>query len=79
MGAIGLFFGWRQIIIVSLIGFLLGAIIGIILMVINKKKSGDYMPFGPFLVMGALITMFVPFKILLTIMFKIFTLGTWKN
>ena len=79
MGAIGLFFGWRQIIIISLIGFLLGAIIGIALMILKKKNSGDYIPFGPFLAIGAFITIFVPFEILVVIMMKIFTLGTWNN
>ena len=79
MGAIGLFFGWRQIIIISLIGFLLGALIGIALMILRKKNSGDYIPFGPFLVMGAYITMIVPFEILVVIMMEIFTLSTWNN
>ncbi len=62
MGAIGLFFGWRQIIIISLIGFLIGAIIGIALMILKRKSSGDYIPFGPFLVLGAIITICVPLK-----------------
>ena len=53
MGSLGLFFGWRTVIIVSLISFLLGAIIGIIYMIIKKKKKHEYIPFGPFIVISA--------------------------
>lgn len=78
MGGLGLFFGWRTIIIVSLIAFLLGAIIGIILMIAKKKKSEEYMPFGPFIVISTLVAIFAPFDLLLFIVLKIFTLGTYN-
>ena len=79
MGGLGLFFGWRTIIIISLIAFLLGAIIGIALIAIKRKESGEYIPFGPFIVAGALIAIIVPFNILLIVLLKIFTLGTLKT
>lgn len=79
MGALGLFFGWQTIIIISLIAFLMGAIVGIILILFKKKTSDDYMPFGPFIVVATFIAMFVPFDILLIAMLKIFTLGTYKG
>ncbi len=78
MGALGLFFGWRTIIIISLIAFLLGAIIGVALMLAKRKKGDEYIPFGPFIVIATIIAMFVPFKILLIAMLKIFTLGTYS-
>ena len=78
MGALGLFFGWRSIIIVSLIAFLLGAIIGIFLIIFKRKKTDDYMPFGPFIVIAALITIYIPFNILMVALLKIFTLGSYK-
>lgn len=77
MGALGLFFGWRTIIIISLIAFLLGAIIGVALIICRKKKGEEYIPFGPFIVLATIIAIFVPFDILLFIMLKIFTLGTY--
>jgi len=77
MGGLGLFFGWRTIIIISLIAFLLGAIVGITLMLRKKKKSDEYIPFGPFIVISAVIAMFVPFKLLLIATLNIFTLGTY--
>ena len=79
MGGLGLFFGWRTIIIISLIAFLLGAIVGIALMLRKKKKSDEYIPFGPFIVISAVIAMFVPFKLLLIATLNIFTLGTYSR
>lgn len=79
MGGLGLFFGWRTIIIISLIAFLLGAIVGITLMLRKKKKSDEYIPFGPFIVISAIIAMFVPFKLLLIATLNIFTLGTYSR
>lgn len=78
MGGLGLFFGWRTIIIIALIAFLLGAIIGIALMIMKRKTGNQYIPFGPFIVIATIIAMIVPFNILSFILLKIFTLGTYK-
>ena len=60
MGALGLYFGFANIIIVALISFLIGAILSILLILLRIKKMDEYIPFGPFIVIGALITIFVP-------------------
>ncbi len=78
MGALGLFFGWKKIIAVSLIAFLIAAIISIILLASRKKKTDEYIPFGPFIVISAFIVVLVPFDILLICLLKIFTLGMAK-
>ena len=49
MGALGLFFGWVNMIIISLIAFLLGAIISIILLITKIKKTHEYILFVPFI------------------------------
>ena len=77
MGALGLYFGLSGIIVISLIAFLLGAIISIFLIVAKIKKTDEYIPFGPFIVMSALIVIFVPFGTLVTMLLKIFTLGMY--
>lgn len=77
MGALGLFFGFNSTILISVLAFLLGAIISIILMIIKKNKASQYIPFGPFIVVSTLITIYVPFNILFTILFKIFSLGLY--
>ncbi len=79
MGALGLYFGLSGIIIISLIAFLLGAIISIVLIVTKKKKSDEYIPFGPFIVLAAIIAIFVPFGLLVQILLKVFTLGMYKT
>lgn len=78
MGALGLFFGWERIIAVSLIAFLIAAIISVILLGTKKKKTDEYIPFGPFIVISAFIVALVPFDILLICLLKIFTLGMAK-
>lgn len=79
MGALGLFFGWMNIIMVAVMAFLLAAVISIIILVSRKKKADEYIPFGPFIVISAIIAMFVPSTLLLTALFKIFTLGLYKG
>lgn len=79
MGALGLFLGWPSIIIVAVISFLLAAIISIGILIAKKKGTNEYIPFGPFIVVSTLIVIFIPFDLLLTIILKIFTLGTFKG
>lgn len=79
MGALGLYFGLSGIIAISLIAFLLGAIISIILLAAKIKNTNEYIPFGPFIVIAALIVTFVPFNILITILLKVFTLGMYRG
>lgn len=63
MGAIGLFFGASNIAQISLLAFFLAAPISIIVLLIRcliLKKKDEYIPFGPFLVMSAVICIFLP-------------------
>lgn len=79
MGALGLYFGLSNIIAIALISFLLGAIIGIILIVAKVKGGTEYIPFGPFIVIATFVSIFVPFSVLLNILLTIFTLGLYKK
>lgn len=78
MGALGLIFGFSNIIMIAVIAFLLGAIISIILLASKKKKSDEYIPFGPFIVIAAFLVMLVPHNIMLLVLLKIFTLGMYQ-
>lgn len=78
MGALGLFFGVQNIVVISIVAFLVAAVISIILIVFKIRKSDEYIPFGPFIVIGAFIVMLVPFSAILNILLKIFTLGMYK-
>ncbi len=54
---IGAFLGWRYIIISLFLGFFLGALAGIILILLKVKSREDVVPFGPFIVLGSFITL----------------------
>jgi len=54
---IGAFLGWRYILLSLLLGFFLGALTGIILMITKIKKREDTVPFGPFIILGSFITL----------------------
>ena len=75
IGALGLFFGWRMMLIVSLLAFLIGAVISVILLLTKVKKTDEYIPFGPFIVIATFMVMYIPFQYLVYGLLKIFTLG----
>jgi len=54
---IGTFLGWRYIIISLFLGFFLGALAGIFLIMSKIKSREDTVPFGPFIVLGSFITL----------------------
>lgn len=77
MGALGLFFGWRNMILISVMSFLFAAIVSIVILISRKKKFSEYIPFGPFIVVAAIIPMYVSTADLLLILLEIFSLGTY--
>ena len=79
MGALGLYFGLTNIIFVALISFLVGAILSIILLLTKIKKMDEYIPFGPFIVIAAIIVIFIPYDVLKISLLNIFTLGLYNR
>ncbi|MBI2021683.1 prepilin peptidase [Candidatus Daviesbacteria bacterium] len=55
---LGLAFGFPNSVLVLLLAFLIGALVGIIVLILGKKKFGQTIPFGPFLSIGGLLTIF---------------------
>jgi leader peptidase (prepilin peptidase)/N-methyltransferase len=49
-------FGW-QILSFFLLSIILGASVGVLLMLLKRKGGKDYIPFGPYLVIGAATTL----------------------
>ena len=78
MGALGLYFGLSNIILITLMSFLIGAILSIILLASKIKKSSEYIPFGPFIVIATFISMYVPFEQIKNVLLQIFTLGMYN-
>lgn len=79
MGALGLYFGLSNIIIITLLSFLIGAVLSIILLISKIKKMDEYIPFGPFIVLGTFISIFIPFEMIKNVLMQIFTLGLYKG
>ena len=79
IGALGLYFGFANIIAISIVAFLIGAISGIILIISKRKNTNEYMAFGPFIVIATFISIFIPFETLLYALRMIFTLGMYKK
>ena len=57
LAAIGAWFGWSMLPLVVVLSSLVGAVVGISLIVFKKHKSSVPIPFGPFLAGGALIAL----------------------
>jgi leader peptidase (prepilin peptidase)/N-methyltransferase len=54
---IGAFLGWKLTLLSLFLGFFLGSIIGVIVLLTSKNKS-DVLPFGPFIALGAFVSIF---------------------
>jgi leader peptidase (prepilin peptidase) / N-methyltransferase len=61
---VGLFLGLKLTIFMLFSSFVVGGIIGFLLIVFKIKSRKDYMPFGPFIAIGAIITMFFGEKLI---------------
>lgn len=79
MGALGLYFGLTNIITITLMSFLIGAILSIILLATKIRKMDQYIAFGPFIVIATFIAIFVPYETILMILLNIFTLGLYSR
>ena len=60
----GLFLGWPNILVALFLAFLVGAVIGAILMLLKKKTLKSEIPFGPFLVAGTFLALFLGEKLI---------------
>jgi len=58
LAMIGAFLGWKAVIMTILMGSFIGSLSGIILMMFKGKDFKYAIPFGPFLSLGAVISLF---------------------
>jgi leader peptidase (prepilin peptidase)/N-methyltransferase len=54
----GVFIGWKYSIIMIILSFIIGGIVGILLIATRKKGRKDYIAFGPFLALATLMVIF---------------------
>ncbi len=58
LAMIGAFLGWKPALMAIMVGSFLGSLVGITLIATRVIKREDYIPFGPFLVCGAVVALF---------------------
>ena len=58
LAMIGAFLGWKAVILTIFLSSLIGSIIGIVVMLFKGKDLKFAIPFGPFLALGAVISLF---------------------
>lgn len=64
MVVLSIIFGWPEIIIISILSFILGGIISIITLILKRKTMKSLLPFGPFIVVSSFLVMFFGYEIL---------------
>lgn len=57
MAMIGAFLGWKYTLMTIVVGSVLGAAVGVTLILLRLKKRGEYIPFGPYLATGAVLSL----------------------
>lgn len=55
---VGSFLGWKNVLLTIFLGSFFGSIVGIVLIILKKKNRKDMVPFGPFLSLGAIVSIF---------------------
>jgi len=63
-GVLGVVLGWNKVLLAFFLAAFTGAVIGAMLMLANKVKKKQPIPFGPFIVIGGLISYFYGEQIL---------------
>jgi leader peptidase (prepilin peptidase) / N-methyltransferase len=61
MGMIGAFIGWQNVLLAFLAACMLGAVVGIVLLI---RRRDTHIPFGPYLAAGAFLVMLYPRQVL---------------
>ncbi len=64
LAMIGAFLGWQQAFLTLMIASVVGALVGVSLILFKVMKRKQYIPFGPFLALGAVLTLFFHSNIL---------------
>lgn len=63
-GLIGVFLGLEKAFLMILLSFIIGGLVGAVLLIFRIKKRKDAIPFGPYLAIASVISMFFGKKIL---------------
>ena len=57
LGMVGAFLGWKLALMTIVLGSVVGSVVGVTLILLGRHERGNYIPFGPYLALGALVSM----------------------
>ncbi len=57
LAMVGAFLGWRLALLTIMIGSVVGSVVGVSLILLRRKLRSDYIPFGPYLAFGAVLSL----------------------
>jgi leader peptidase (prepilin peptidase)/N-methyltransferase len=58
LAAFGAWFGWKMLPTIIVLSSFVGAAVGLTMILIGRKKKGEYIPFGPYLAGAGMIALF---------------------
>ena len=58
LAMIGAFLGWKPTLLAVLVGAFVGSVVGVGLIALRVLRRDQYIPFGPFLALGAVVALF---------------------
>lgn len=58
LAMVGAFLGWQPVLVTVLVGSSVGAVVGLSMIALKLIRRDQYLPFGPFLALGAVVAMF---------------------
>ena len=59
MAMVGGLLGWKGVLLTTFLGSLLGSVTGVSLILLKGREWGSKIPFGPYLAIGALVSLFL--------------------
>jgi leader peptidase (prepilin peptidase)/N-methyltransferase len=58
LAMIGAFLGWKPALLTIMVGAVVGSVVGVGLIALKLRRRDQYLPFGPFLALGAIVSLF---------------------
>ena len=56
--ALGILFGWPDVILITALAFMLGSVVGLFQILFQGRTLKSFLPFGPFLALGSMLVFF---------------------
>jgi leader peptidase (prepilin peptidase)/N-methyltransferase len=67
MSAIGAFIGWQGVIFSLMVSSMIGAVVGVLMIVLRRREFSSRMPYGPYIALAAVIWLFLGKKYFLNL------------